>query len=140
VVSASGEVGEGKAASVTTPRCPKGRALIAGGFSYGDSHDGLFADGYFTRAGTWTATGYGWFGSANLTAYGYCAKARDTVDRTDFPAEPPPPPPAEESSDEDSHTWLYIGLGVLVVALLLFLRRRQVVRRRRTKRLEGRWR
>jgi hypothetical protein len=141
VVSASGEVGEDRAASVTTPRCPPGSALIAGGFSYGDSFDGLFADGYFTRAGTWSATGYGWFGSANLTAYGYCAKARDTVDRTSFPPEPPPPPPpAEQSSDEDSHTWLYIGLGVLAVALLLFLRRRQVVRRRRAKRLERRWR
>src|SRR5207248_2577634 len=95
-VSRSVPVAEGKAATATTPRCPAGRALIAGGFSFGDSHNTLFADGYFTRGGRWAATGYGWFGSAELTAYGYCARARDTVDRAAFPK--PPPPPAEETS------------------------------------------
>jgi hypothetical protein len=129
VVSASAEVGEGEAAAATTPRCPRGRALIAGGFDFGGSHDALFADGYFTRAGTWAATGYGWFGSAELTAYGYCLEARDTVDRSEFPKEPPP---AEPASDDDggNRVLLYVALGLLAVALLAFLRRRQVVRRR----------
>ena len=128
-VSAEVSVGEGEAASAVTPRCPQGTALIAGGWSYGDSHDGLFANGYFTRAGTWAATGYGWFGSANLTAYGYCAQARDTLDRSDFPGEPPPGPPV---STGGGNTVLYVVLGVVAfIVIALFLRRRQVVRRRR---------
>lgn len=126
-VSTEVSVGEGKAASATTPSCPDGYALISGGFSFGDSHNALFADGYFTRAGTWAATGYGWFGSANLTAYGYCAQARDTLDRSDFPVEPPNGPPPTGGG---SKTVLYIGITVIVIALLLFLRRRQVVWRR----------
>jgi hypothetical protein len=131
-VSATVQVDEGEAAAATTPRCPPGRALIAGGFDFGGSHDALFADGYFTRAGTWAATGYGWFGYAELTAYGYCARARDTVDRSAFPKEPPPAP---APSDDDNGPWLYVGLGLLALALAgLFLRRRQVVRRRRATR------
>ena len=129
-ISTTVSVDEGKAATATTPRCPEGRALTAGGFSFGGSHDALFADGYFTRAGTWAATGYGWFGSAELTAYGYCAEARDTVDRADFPREQPPPP----DDDDQSRAALFIGIGVAALALLAFLRRRQVVRRRRVRR------
>ena len=137
-VSTEVSVGEGKAASATTPRCPQGYALIAGGWSFGDSHNGLFANGYFTRAGTWAATGYGWFGSANLTAYGYCAQARDTLDRSDFPPEPPPGPPP---SGGNGNTVLYIVLGALaLIVVALFLRRRQVVRRRRRRRRRmARW-
>jgi hypothetical protein len=131
-VSTEVSVGEKKAASATTPSCPDGYALISGGFSFNGSHDALFADGYFTRGGRWAATGYGWFGSANLTAYGYCAQARDTLDRSDFPNEPPPGPPA---SDEGGNTVLYIALGALaLIVIALFLRRRQVVRRRRGRR------
>jgi hypothetical protein len=130
-VSTTVAVDEGEAATATTPRCPSGRALIAGGFSFGDSHDALFADGYFTRAGTWAATGYGWFGSAELTAYGYCAEARDTLDRADFPKEPPP---GTSAGEDDDHTLLYAGLGALaLIVVALFLRRRQVVRRRRAR-------
>ena len=127
-VSASASVDEGEAATATTPPCPAGRALTAGGFSFGGSHDALFADGYFTRAGTWSATGYGWFGSAELTAYGYCLNARDTIDRTDFPVEPPPA--EEQPADDDRRAVIYIALGLLGLALVAFLRRRQVVRRR----------
>jgi hypothetical protein len=127
-VSTEVSVGDGKAASATTPSCPDGYALISGGFSFGGSDDALFADGYFTRAGTWAATGYGWFGSANLTAYGYCAQARDTLDRSDFPREPPQGPPV---STGGGNTVLYVVLGALaLIVLVLFLRRRQVVRRR----------
>jgi hypothetical protein len=136
VVSHSTSIDEGEAAAATTPRCPRGRAMIAGGFSFGGSHDALFASGYFTRAGTWSATGYGWFGSAELTAYGYCVKAQDTVDRSAFPKEPPSP--AEEHSDDDDNNRavIYVGLGLLALALLAFalfafLRRRQGIRRRR---------
>ncbi|MFL5906388.1 MAG: hypothetical protein ACJ75Z_02170 [Solirubrobacterales bacterium] len=144
-VSASTSVSKGKSASVATPRCPRGRALIAGGFSFGGSHDALFADGYFTRKGTWAATGYGWFGSAELTAYGYCAKARDTVDRSAFPPAPKPPakPAAQEQSSDGGHDWLiYLGLGLAALALVLFLlrmraRRRRAHHRRATRRRAG---
>ncbi len=133
-VSSEVSVGEGKSASAVTPRCPDGYALISGGFSFGDSHDALFADGYFTRAGTWAATGYGWFGSADLTAYGYCAKTSARLNLADFPVEPEPGP-----APESGHKVLYIVIGVVVlIALLLFLRRRQVVRRRRRRRPVGR--
>jgi hypothetical protein len=132
-VSASAAVGDGKVASATTPRCPRDRALIAGGFDFGGSFDALFASGYFTRAGTWSATGYGWFGSADLTAYGYCAEARDTVDRSVFPKEPPPGP--EPDDDGGGNSLLYIALGGLALVIAaLFLRRRQVVRRRTRRR------
>jgi hypothetical protein len=132
-VSTEVSVGEGRAVSATTPRCPKDHVLISGGFSFGDSQDGLFADGYFTRAGTWAATGYGWFGSANLTAYGYCAQARDTLDRSDFPRQPPPGPPPSDAGGGDTLLYIVIGAAALIV-IALFLRRRQVVRRRRTRR------
>jgi hypothetical protein len=135
-VSTEVSVGEKKAASATTPHCPDGYALISGGFSFNGSHDALFADGYFTRAGTWAATGYGWFGSANLTAYGYCAQARDTLDRSDFPTEPPPGPPP---TDGGGIKVLYVVLGALaLIAALLFLRRRQVVRGRKRRRAGSR--
>ena len=130
-VSASATVADGKAASAATPRCPRGSALIAGGFDFGGSFDALFADGYFTRQGTWAVTGYGWFGSADLTAYGYCAEVRDTVDRSDFPKEPPPGKPTESSGDGSGNTLLYVALGVVgLIVLALLLRRRQVLRRR----------
>ena len=126
-VSAAGMVPEGHSASVTTPRCPKGRALIAGGFSFGDSHDALFADGYFTRRGRWAATGYGWFGSVRLTAYGYCAEARDTVDRSAFPKEPPPPPPSASSGGGGGDTLIFVAVGLAALAAAgLVLRRRRL--------------
>jgi hypothetical protein len=65
------------AATATTPKCPEGRRLIAGGFSFNGSRNALFADGTFNEDGTWSATGYGYFGQADppgLTAYGYCAQ------------------------------------------------------------------
>ena len=126
-VSSTVSVGDGKGASAVTPTCPEGHVLISGGFSFGDSHDALFANGYFTRAGTWAATGYGWFGTADLTAYGYCAEARDTLDRTDFPSEPKQGPAPSGGGVKA----LYIGLGAIaLIAFMLFIRRRQVVRRR----------
>jgi hypothetical protein len=129
-VSASASVDEGEAATATTPPCPAGRALIAGGFGFGGSHDALFADGYFTRKGTWSATGYGWFGSAELTAYGYCAKARDTVDRTAFPVPPPATaPPADE--EENRSALIYVGLGLAGIALAVWLIRRRLPGSRR---------
>jgi hypothetical protein len=66
------------ATTATTPQCPPGLTMIAGGFSFNGSRNGLFADGTFNQDGTWSATGYAYFGQVDppgLTAYGYCAQA-----------------------------------------------------------------
>jgi hypothetical protein len=138
-VSASGSVEEDEVATATTPRCPAGRALVAGGFSFNGSHDALFADGYFTRAGTWSATGFGWFGGAELTAYGYCLKARDTVDRTGFPQEKPTSPEAggDESGFEVPKPLLYTGIALAGLVLVGSVLRLRVRLRRRSSRRAG---
>jgi hypothetical protein len=72
-VSDSTELAGGHAATATTPGCPPGLELIAGGFSFGGSQHAFFADGSLNPDGTWSATGFGYFGGAPaITAYGYC--------------------------------------------------------------------
>ena len=71
-VQASSPVGAGATAAATTPPCPPGLELTAGGFSLNGSRDAFFGDGGFNQDGSWTATGFGYFGAAALTAYGYC--------------------------------------------------------------------
>jgi hypothetical protein len=72
-VSASTVLPRSHSATATTPGCPPGLRLIAGGFSFGGSRDPFFADGSINPDGTWSATGFGYFGPAHaLTAYGYC--------------------------------------------------------------------
>ncbi len=93
-VSASTPLRSGHSATATTPRCPPGLELIAGGFSFGGSQDAFFAggvsfggsqqaffaEGSFNSDGTWSATGFGYFGPAPaLTAYGYCLPVSDAV-------------------------------------------------------------
>lgn len=65
----------GQNVSATTPACPAGRKLTTGGFSFGGSQQAFFADGFFNNAGTYSVTGFGYFGPAQLTAFGYCLKA-----------------------------------------------------------------
>lgn len=66
----------GQAATATTPPCPQGRRLTTGGFSFNGSQDAFFAGSSFNVDGTWSATGFGYLGSApgGLTAYGYCLR------------------------------------------------------------------
>ncbi len=61
----------------TTPRCPRGRRLIAGGFG-ANGVTGAFSDGgHFNNNGTWTAGAFGFFGpTPSYTAYGYCARVK----------------------------------------------------------------
>ena len=75
-VSAMTTIQSGMAGTATTPPCPDGRTMTVGGFSFNGSKNAFFSDGYFTREGTWGAQGYGYFGPAELTAYGYCLQAR----------------------------------------------------------------
>src|SRR3954466_84834 len=77
VASSPAPVAANGSASTTTPTCPAGKKLIAGGFSTNDSTDALFAAGTFNPSGTFSANAYGFFGAApQLTAYGYCLPAR----------------------------------------------------------------
>jgi hypothetical protein len=79
-VSASTSVPSGGAATATTQACAPGLELTAGGFSFGGSQDAFFADGSINPDGTWSATGFGYFGPAPaLTAYGYCLPASDAA-------------------------------------------------------------
>ena len=74
-VSASTPLPFGQAATATTPPCPQGLRLTFGGFSANGSQQTFFAGGSFNGDGTWSASGYGFFGSADsLTAYGYCLR------------------------------------------------------------------
>jgi hypothetical protein len=74
-VSASTAVAAGGSAKATTPPCPPGRRLTAGGFSANGSLSALFAGGSLNRNGTWSAAGFGYFGPAErFTAYGYCLR------------------------------------------------------------------
>jgi hypothetical protein len=74
-ISATTPLPAGSFAAATTPGCPPRMRLTSGGFSANGSHLTFFADGFFTDQGTWTASGFGFFGPApSLTAYGYCLK------------------------------------------------------------------
>ena len=74
VTSGPAPIGAGQLASTTTPSCPNGRRLVAGGFSNGGgSPNAFFADGTINQTNSFTARSFGFFGPAsNLTAYGYC--------------------------------------------------------------------
>ncbi len=72
-VSASAALAAGAAATATTPPCPSGHALTAGGFSFHGSRHAFFGDGSINLDGSWSATGFGYFGPVEaITAYGYC--------------------------------------------------------------------
>jgi len=78
VTSGPAPIGASQLASTTTPSCPNGRRLVAGGFSNGGgSPNAFFADGTINQDNSFTARSFGFFGPAsNLTAYGYCWPAR----------------------------------------------------------------
>lgn len=75
-VSGSTALAAGQSAVATTPTCPRGRRMIAGGFSANGSPNAFFAGSSLNPDGTASATGFGYFGPApSFTAYGYCARA-----------------------------------------------------------------
>jgi hypothetical protein len=77
-VSASTPLPAGGSATATTPPCPPGLELAAGGFSFGGSQQAFFAEGHFNLDNSWSATGFGYFGATPaMTAYGYCLDAVD---------------------------------------------------------------
>jgi hypothetical protein len=68
-------VPSGMNATATTPSCPEGLRLTTTGFAL-DSRNGFYAGNSLNDDGTTTANAFGYFGSANLTAYGYCQRTR----------------------------------------------------------------
>jgi hypothetical protein len=77
-VQASSPIEAGRSATATTPPCPPGLELTSGGFSFNGSESAFFADGSLNEDGTWSATGFGYFGPApSLTAFGYCLRPAD---------------------------------------------------------------
>jgi hypothetical protein len=75
VNSAPVPVAQGMNASVTTPSCPGKLRLTTTGFAL-DSLNAFYAGNSINGGDTTTASAFGNFGPANLTAYGYCQRAR----------------------------------------------------------------
>jgi hypothetical protein len=62
-----------ESATATTPACPPGSSMVAGGFSTSPSGPALVSSAYFNSDGSWSATAFNEFGpSATLSARGYC--------------------------------------------------------------------
>jgi hypothetical protein len=78
VTSSPAPIGANQVASATTPSCPKGRRLVAGGFSNGGgSPNAFFAEGTINQDNSFTSRSYGFFGPVSgLTSYGYCWPAK----------------------------------------------------------------
>jgi hypothetical protein len=75
VASAPVAVPVGMNAAATTPACPGGLSLTSTGFAL-DSRNAFYAGNSINSDGTTTANAFGYFGAANLTAYGYCQRAK----------------------------------------------------------------
>jgi hypothetical protein len=61
--------------TTTTPACPPGTRMTAGGFSGNGSITTFLTNGMINQDGTWSASGFNWGSGATLTAYGYCLRA-----------------------------------------------------------------
>jgi hypothetical protein len=60
-------------ATATTPACPPGSTMVAGGFATSPTGPALVSSGYFNSDGSWSATAFNEFGpEATLSAHGYC--------------------------------------------------------------------
>jgi hypothetical protein len=68
-------VAAGMNASATTPSCPGNLRLTTTGFAL-DSRNAFYAGNSINNDNSTTANAFGYFGSANLTAYGYCQRAK----------------------------------------------------------------
>jgi hypothetical protein len=73
--SAPTPVAQASNASATTPNCPGNLRLTTTGFAL-DSQNAFYAGSSINANGTTTANAFGYFGLANLTAYGYCQRTK----------------------------------------------------------------
>jgi hypothetical protein len=75
VSSGSVPVLQGANAMASTPNCPGNLRLTTTGFAL-DSRNAFYAGNSINGDGTTTANAFGYFGPANLTAYGYCQRTK----------------------------------------------------------------
>ena len=75
VASVPTAVGQSASASATTPSCPGNLRLTTTGFAL-DSRNAFYAGNSINGDDSTTANAFGNFGSANLTAYGYCQRVK----------------------------------------------------------------
>ena len=79
-VSASVQIPRSEHGQATTPPCPKGRALVFGGFSTPADGSLLYLGGSINRNNTWTASAYNETATTGqLTAYGYCLRFKSLL-------------------------------------------------------------
>ena len=75
VASTPAAVPSGMGVTATTPACLEGLRLTTTGFAL-DSRNAFYGGNSLNDDGTTTANAFGYFGPANLTAYGYCQRAK----------------------------------------------------------------
>jgi hypothetical protein len=75
VASTPSPVPAGMNAAATTPSCPGSLRLTTTGFAL-DSRNAFYAGNSLNNDDTTTANAFGYQGAANLTAYGYCQRAK----------------------------------------------------------------
>jgi hypothetical protein len=75
-VSGSAQVPAGESGTATTDPCPEDLQLTTTGFSSEGSRNGFFVGSSLNDNGTSSTTSFGRFGPVDLTAYGYCLRAR----------------------------------------------------------------
>jgi hypothetical protein len=79
-VSATTQIARSTHGSATTPRCPKGRTLVFGGFSTPADGSILYLGGSINGDGTWTVNGFNETAATGaLTGYGYCLNINSLV-------------------------------------------------------------
>ncbi|HSD22842.1 MAG TPA: hypothetical protein VLB79_00795 [Solirubrobacterales bacterium] len=62
-----------RSATATTPACPPGSTMVAGGFTTTPSGPALVSSAHFNPDGSWSATAFNEFGpAATVSARGYC--------------------------------------------------------------------
>ena len=72
-VSSQTSLPHDETATTTTPACPPGSSMVAGGFSTSPSGPALVSSAYFNPDGSWSATAFNEFGpDAMLSGHGYC--------------------------------------------------------------------
>jgi hypothetical protein len=72
-VAAQDDLPLDESATATTPACPPGSTMVAGGFATSPTGPALVSSAHFNGDGTWSATAFNQFGpDATLGAHGYC--------------------------------------------------------------------
>src|SRR3954454_7860859 len=72
-VTSEASLPDESSATATTPPCPPGSSIVAGGFTASPPGPALVSSAYFNPVGSWSATAFNEFGpAAAISARGYC--------------------------------------------------------------------